>query len=90
MSDYEERILKELRNICFLLGDLHAIRIGQYDPPKGADPNAARGNPLATTEDLWLSLKTVTLLLEQQCELLRHIGRAIAGNDREWERLERS
>ena len=90
VSEYEEDILKELRAISCLLGDLSAIRKGQYEPPRGADPRAWRTNPLATTEDIWQSLRTVMLLLEQQCELLRNIGRAVAGNDRQWERLQRS
>ena len=30
-----EKILAELENISFMLGDLNAIRNGEHDPPRG-------------------------------------------------------
>ena len=49
-----EKILRELENISFLLGDLNHIRNGEYDPPRGADSGRAtpvEGGPEMTSRD---------------------------------------
>lgn len=79
-------VLAELQSISFQLGDLNAIRNGEYDPPRGADQASARRRPRATPDDLFNHLGTIIALLERQNEMLYRLGRFVAPDDDEWDR----
>ena len=83
MANRDEDILEELKNISFLMGDLNAIRNGEYDPPKGADPSGKR--TVATPDDLFNRLGTIIGLLERQNEMLYQIGRNTAPSPEAWD-----
>ncbi len=80
--DNEDKILRELENISFLMGDVNAIRNGEYDPPRGADPN--RREPLATADDLYSRLGTIIGHLERQNEMIYNIGLNMVDNKDFW------
>lgn len=78
----ENEILKELQNISFLMGDVNAIRNGEYDPPRGADPDSR--HVMATTEDVYSRLGNVIGHLERIGPMLYVIGEHLVGPD--WQR----
>lgn len=78
MASTDEKILKELENISFALGDLNAIRNGEYDPPRGADP-ASTKRPRASMDDLYSLLSTVVGHLERMNENMHLLREAVYG-----------
>lgn len=71
-SNTEAEMLKQLENISFLLGDLNAIRHGEYEPPKGA--NREDRTVRATPDDIYSLLGTVVSLLERQNVMIYNMG----------------
>jgi len=84
----DDEVLKELQNISFLLGDLNAIRNGEYDPPRGADQSASR-RPRATPDDMFNHLGTIIGLLERQNEMLYRLGSFVAQDPDDWDQANR-
>ena len=82
MPSTDEKILKELENISFALGDLNAIRNGEYDSPRGADPSAPK-RPRATIDDLFSVLESVVGQLEQLNENMELVREAVYGQTSE-------
>ncbi|WP_448810466.1 hypothetical protein [Agromyces bauzanensis] len=78
----DDEILSELQNISFVLGDLNAIRNGEYDPPRGADPAKSR-HPRATMDDLYSKLGTIVGHLERLNDNIHLIREAVYGQTRE-------
>lgn len=76
MPNTDEKIFRELENISFLLADLSSIRHGEYEPPRGSDPDSTRP-PLATIDDLCQHLSAIFGLLERQNSLIYDLGQAI-------------
>ncbi len=87
MSNRDEDILAELQNISFVLGDLNAIRNGEYDPPRGADPSSRRVR--ATPDDIYNTLKTIVGLLERQNTMIYNIGLNADQGDEYWAKQNR-
>ncbi|WP_454791697.1 hypothetical protein [Mycolicibacterium lutetiense] len=73
MATTEEKMLKELEEISFLLGDLNHIRNGEYEPPKGASLD--RTQVRATPDDIYNTLCSVVSLLERQNTMIYNLGR---------------
>jgi hypothetical protein len=78
MPSTDEKILKELENISFLMGDLNAIRNGDYDAPRGADPSSNK-NPRATLDDLYSVLQSVVGQMEKLNENMVLVREAVYG-----------
>lgn len=81
MSDREEDIFSELQHISFLLGDLEAIRRGEYEPPRG---HSAGGHVMATPDDIYARLEGITGHLERVSVMMYVIGEHLVGPD--WQR----
>lgn len=75
MATNDEKILKELQNISFLLGDLNNIRHGEYDPPRGADPDSK--HIWATPDDIFHTLSSIVGLLERQNTMIYNLGKVV-------------
>lgn len=88
MANRDEDILEELKNISFLLGDLNAIRHGEYNPPSGADRDNQR-EPIATPDDLYSRLGTIISLLERQNSMIYNIGLNAVDNEDFWHKQNR-
>jgi hypothetical protein len=82
MPSIEERMLKELENISFLMGDVNAIRNGEYEPPRGADPSDR--HRYATPDDIYAVLTTSVGHLERQSEMIYNIGLNAVENKDFW------
>ncbi|MEH3088724.1 MAG: hypothetical protein PGN24_03680 [Microbacterium arborescens] len=84
MSDSKtlEAMLRELQEISLFMGDLNEIRNGNYDPPRGADPDKRnRFNPARTTDDVVRVLKALHEESIRQTELLEAIAAAVTGEE---------
>lgn len=68
-------LLTELQNIAYLLGDLNFIRNGEYDPPRGADPQAPSRR--ATLDDVFSRLGSIVGLLERQNEMIYELNERV-------------
>ncbi len=88
MANRDEDILNELQNISFVLGDLNAIRNGEYNPPTGSDPSSSRVR--ATPDDLYNRLGTLIGLMERQNTMIYNIGLNAAENEDFWHNQNRS
>jgi hypothetical protein len=82
VAQRDDGILKELQNISFLLGDLNAIRHGEYEPPKGADSSSQRVR--ATPDDIYECLSGITNHLERLSVMVYALGQHFVGPD--WHR----
>ncbi|WP_284252770.1 hypothetical protein [Pseudolysinimonas kribbensis] len=63
-------MLKELKEISFLLGDLNAIRNGEFDPPRGSGSTGREIGSQPTIKDVLSRLDDIAGLLEYQNGLL--------------------
>lgn len=82
MANRDDDIHSELQNISFLLGDLNAIRNGEYEGPKGADPENQRVR--ANVEDVYNRLGNVIGHLERMNVMMYVMGEHMVGAD--WQR----
>ncbi len=85
MARDNDQIISHLRSIETLLGDLNAIRHGEYEPPKGASSNDRRP-PMATPDDIYTLLEGIESRLQRQNVLLWQIGAAITKDEDSWAR----
>lgn len=76
MTDLNSDILEELKQITFLLGDLNAIRHGEFDPPTGSG-NAAGSQ--ATPNDLASYLARIADAAEELVKETRLVRLAAYG-----------
>ncbi|MCC3764460.1 hypothetical protein K3N28_15460 [Glycomyces sp. TRM65418] len=91
MTDIESKILEELKNISFLMGDLNFIRNGEYDPPLGSGSTGRAVGSQATPNDLAVHLASIAGSLEQIAEDTAAIREAVVGEadgTRPWYRSE--
>ncbi|GAA2269000.1 hypothetical protein GCM10009853_023070 [Glycomyces scopariae] len=79
MTSNESEILKELKNISFLLGDLNYIRNGEYDPPLGSGSLGREPGSQATPNDLATHLASIAGSLKQIAEDTAAIREAVVG-----------
>ncbi len=89
MATNDVDVLKELQNISFLLGDLNCIRHGEYEPPRGADPNSKR--VIAHPDDIYNKLSSLVGLMERQTILIYNMGKVLCDTNNypedHWENL---
>lgn len=86
-SSTEETILRHLDDIAFRLGDLNAIRNGEYDPPRGADPDSK--TVIAQPDDILIVLQRIVSLLERQNQMIYLIGQNAVQNEDYWHQQNR-
>lgn len=72
MANRDDDIIRQLEDISFRLGDLNAIRHGEYEPPRGAEQFPKHPQP--TPYDIYHRLGTIISLLERQNTMIDNIG----------------
>lgn len=79
-SDTLKAILREMENISFLMGDVNAIRNGECELPRGADPAKHPHSKARTFDDVLDFLEHLHAESQRQTALLEEISDALTAD----------